>query len=247
MVSVSVITRWHNEEFFAPFFMNHYAWADEIVVLISKSTTDGCADIARRYPNAQVLFVDDGNDFNDRILSDMMSDYAASRKTDWVIRADADELTFPYGFADPKQVLASINDGNVVDTKYRWVYRHVSEKPLDPSKPAVLQRRHGGEYTIWPGMGPWYLKPTIARPSSGIRWMPGEQRFYPNPNIRISKTLFDGVHWQTADVDMWVKRNASNEARLSEENIRNKWGTKNFSEEMIRAECKKHEHDPQVF
>lgn len=255
-MKVSVISRWFNEEFFAPFFLSHYSWADEIIILLERTTTDNSAMVISRYPNARIEWQDNGKVLNDRVLSDMMSDYATSLKSDWVIRADADELTFPYGSLQgyvakygvewPKEIL-SMADGNVINSMYRWVYRHHTEADLDPNKPAVFQRRHGGDYTIWPGMGPNYLKPSIVKPSAKIRWTPGEQN-YSNPagEIQISSTVWDGVHWQTADVEMWIKRNASNDKRLSDENKEKRWGVKNFTEEMIRAECKAHENDPRV-
>ena len=245
-MKVSVISRWYNEAFFAPFFLSHYAWTDEIIILLEKTSTDNSAEIVKQFPNARVEWQTNGKDFNDRILSDMMSDWAGNSKSDWVIRADADELTFPYGNEDPRQVLAQA-DGNVINSWYRWVYKHKTEKSLDPAQPAIWQRRHGGEYTIWPGMGPKYLKPTIVKPSAKVRWFPGEQRYKPNGLIKISRTQFDGVHWQMADVDMAVKRNESNTRRLSEENKRNNWGVKNFTEAMIRSECKAHENDPKLF
>lgn len=245
-MKVSVISRWYNEEFFAPFFLGHYAWADEIIVLLDTTTTDKSAELVGRYPNARVEMKDTGGVLNDRVLSDMMSDYAAASKSDWVIRADADELTFPIGFQNPREALEQA-DGNVIDALYRWIFRHHTEGPLDPTQPAVLQRRHGGEYTIWAGMGHAYLKPTIVRPEANVRWWPGEQLFEPNPKVKMSTTVWDGVHWQTADVEQWVKRNAANDRRLSPENKAKGWGVKNFTEEMIRAECKKHENDPRLF
>ena len=248
-MNVSVITRWFNEAFFAPFFLSHYAWADEIIVLLEKTSTDDSAKIVKKYRNARVEWQDNGKVLNDRVLSDMMSDRAASCKSDWVIRADADELTFPYGFlhglADPRKEIEKAN-GNVIYTLYRWVYRHHTEKDLDPKREAVFQRRHGGRYNLCASMGNDYLKPTIVRPSAKLRWTPGEQSIWNQDDAVMSSTFFDGVHWQAADIDQWVKRNAANDRRLSDENKKNGWGVKNFTEEMIRAECKAHLNDPQV-
>lgn len=244
-MKISVITRWYNEEFFAPFFLNHYSWADEIVVFLEEATTDRSAEIIRRYPNALIRWCDTGPKLNDRILSDMMSDMAASRDADWVLRADADEYAFAPGMACPRGAIEKAN-GNVINARYRWIYRHADDADLDPALPPVPQRRHGGAYTIWPGMGESYLKPTIVRPEVNLRWMPGEQRYYPNADVQISSTVFGGAHWQMVDCEHAIARNHKNESRLSEENIKNKWGVKNFTPEMIRAECARHLHDPQV-
>jgi len=245
-IFISVITRWYNEEFFAPFFLNHYCpWADEVIVLLEKNTKDNCRSVIKKYPNARYEFVETEEKLNDRILSDILSDLAMSLKSDWVIRADADEYTFPKGFGNPRESLEKA-DGNVINNWYRWVYRHYTEKDLDPSLPTVPQRRHGGAYTIWKGMGDKYLKPTIVKPEVGVRWYPGDQRIHANNKVIISSTVWDGVHWQMADVEHAIKRNHKNESRLSEENIKNNWGVKKFTPEMIRKECESHLHDPQV-
>ena len=241
---VSVISRWFNEAFFAPFFLGHYAWADEIVVCLERSTTDASAEIVGRHPNARIEWWDDGGVLDDGVFSARMSDLAARLESDWVIRADADELCFPPD-ADPRRALEQA-DGNCIVVRYRWVYRHATEAALDPSRPALAQRRHGGPYTIWPGMGATYTKPAIVRPEAGIRWRPGEQGCEPNRAVRISRTQWDGVHWQMADVDEAVRRLLTSEARISERNRKNGWGVRNFTEEMIRAECARHLNDPRV-
>lgn len=246
-MKISVISRWFNEEFFAPFFLNHYTnWVDEIVIFLEKHETDKSESIIKRYKNARIEWCDTGNKLNDLKLSNLESDFVANSKSDWVIRADADEYAFPQGLADPRESLEKAK-GNVINNWYRWVYRHITEKDLDPSLITVLQRRHGGNYNLWKGMGDRYLKPTIVKPESKIRWNPGCQSYLPNPLIKISSTVWDGVHWQMADVEHAIRRNEKNESRLSEENIKNNWGVKRFTPEMIRKECESHLHDPQLF
>jgi hypothetical protein len=248
-MKIAVITRWYQEIFFAPFFLNHYSpWVDDIYVLLEKWADEKeSIDIIKRYTNAHVILCDTGKTLNDKNLSDILSDLSMSLKCDWVIRADADEYTFPYHFQDPRKILAEVRDGNVINTWYRWVYRHETEGSLDTMQPTILQRRHGGQYTIWPGMGEKYKKPTIVKPECKIRWNPGDQSYQKNSLIKESKITFDGVHWQMADVEQAIKRNIKNESRLSEENIKNNWGVKNFTPEMIRKECESHLTDPQLF
>ena len=245
-MKVVVISRWYNEEFFAPFFLNHYQWADEIIILLEASSTDKSAEIIKSYSNAKVEYCDTGSLLNDRLLSGVINDRIVGMDCDWIVKADADEYLFPYGFEDPKEVLEKA-DGNLINNWYRWVYRHRTEKDLDPTQPTVMQRRHGGRYTIWPGMGDKYLKPSIVKPEVGLRWLAGDQRHHPNKNVIVSSTVFDGVHWQMADGPHAAARNHKNESRLSEENIKNKWGVKNFTKEMILQECESHLDDPQLF
>lgn len=243
---ISVISRWHDAAGFAPFFLSHYSFADEIIIMLDKATTDNSAEIIGRYPNARLTYCDHGGELNDRLMAEMMSDLAATLKSDWIIYADADELAFPEGQEDARAALGRA-DGNLIETWFWWVYRHAEDIDLDPLLPAVPQRRHGGDYTIVPGMGNRFMKPCIVKSGIQIRWGVGTRSYKPNPLIKVSGVKFAGVHWQMADVEMAVKRNASSKARLSAENIRNGWGVKNFTEEMIRAECKAHENDPQLF
>ena len=251
-MKISVISRWYNEEFFAPFFLNHYSpWVDEIIILLEKATNDKSEEIISRYPKVRVEYTDTGKLLNDRLLSNLLSDKLEELDSDWVIRADADEFLFPeapYNYRDLhecREALA-LADGNLINNWYHWVYRHETDTDLDPMLPTVEQRRHGGKYTIWPGMGSRYLKPSIVKPGIGIRWIAGDQRIEPNSKIVLSSTMFNGAHWQTADAEEWARRNHKNESRLSEENIKNNWGVKNFTREMIFAECDSHLKDPLV-
>jgi len=166
-MKVSVISRWYNEEFFAPFFLNHYSpWVDEIIILLEKATNDKSEEIISRYPKVRICYTDTGKLLNDRLLSNLLSDKLEELDSDWVIRADADEFLFPeppYNYRDPHEYrdALALADGNLINNYYRWVYRHETDFDLDPSLPTIEQRRHGGNYTIWPRMGNRYLKPSI--------------------------------------------------------------------------------------
>jgi hypothetical protein len=244
-LTVSVISRWHNEEFMAPFFLSHYSWADEIIIMLDKGTTDRSAEIIDACPNARFEYFDHGGKLNDRLLADMMSDLAASLKTDWVIYVDADELAFAEGGEDPREALAR-TDGNLIETWFRWVYRNAEDADLNRTFPAVPQRRHGGPYTIVANPRDKFMKPCIVKPEVGIRWGVGQHDYKANRKIKVSSLKFSGAHWQMADVDEAVRRLLASEKRLSAENIKNKWGVRDFTEEQIRAECAAHLNDPIV-
>ncbi len=251
-MKISVVSRWHEAAFIAPFFLSHYSFADEIIIMLDKSTTDNSAEIIGQYPNARFEYFDHGGVINDRLLAEMMSDLAGRLKSDWVIYADADEFVFPVNYSDAITVAniqhaLALADGNLIETWFWWVYRHKTDIDLDPFKPAIWQRRHGGDYTIVPGCGNSFMKPCIVRPETQIQWGPGTHSYQPNPLIKVSGTKFAGVHWQMADIEMSVKRHAMSKERLSAENLTHGWGVKNFTEEMIRAFCKAHEDDPFVF
>lgn len=245
-MKISVISRWYNEEFLAPLFLGHYAYADEIFIMLDKTTTDKSEEIIQRYPNTRIEYFDHGGVINDGLMAEMMSDLCTSLKSDWVIYVDADEFAFPIGMEDPRMVLSQA-DGNLIETWFRWVYRHISEKDLDLTLPAIWQRRHGGNYTLF-GMNDKFMKPCIIKPETLICWMPGTHGYRPNPVIKVSSTKFDGVHWQMADVENAVKRMIEGrERRLSAENIRHGWGVRHLTEAKIRTECEAHLNDPRLF
>jgi hypothetical protein len=246
-IRVSVISRWHDEAFLAPFFLSHYSWADEIIIALDSTTDDASAEIIDRYPNTSRYYFDSGGVLNDRLLAEMMSSLAGALKSDWVIYVDADELAFPEGGTDPRETLEHA-DGNVIETWFRWVYRHKTESDLDPALPAVPQRRHGGRYTLAAGCWGSFMKPCIVKPEAGVRWGIGTHNYCISPKIQVSTTKFDGVHWQMADVEMAVKRSLprTNATRLSPENIKHGWGVRQWTEAAIREECRAHENDPLV-
>lgn len=246
-MKISVISRWYNEEFLAPFFLKHYSYADEVFIMLDKTTTDKSEEIIRRYPNTQIGYFDHGGVMNDRLLADIMSDLCAKMKSDWVIYVDADEFVFPVGMENARMVLSQA-DGNLIETWFRWVYRHLTDADLDPTKPAIWQRRHGGKYMIVPGCSDKFMKSCIVKPETLICWTPGTHGYHESGRIQISKTYFDGVHWQMADVENAVKRMIDGrEKRLSAENIRHGWGVRHLTEEKIRAECEGHLNDPRLF
>ena len=246
-MKISVISRWHDEEFLAPFFLGHYAYADEIIIALDNTTTDRSAEIISSYPNTRIEYFDHGGVFNDRLLANMMSDLAMSLKSDWIIYVDADELAFPSGGMNPYEALAGA-DGNLIRVWFRWVYRHKTDTDLDPSKPAIWQRRHGGQYTLASGCGDRFMKPCIVRPETKIRWMVGTHNYTPSSRIYVSGMKFDGVHWQMVDVEMAIRRSIprTNAMRLSPENIKHGWGVRNWTEKQIRIECENHLNDPLV-
>ena len=53
---IELITMWYNEEFLAPFFLNHYSWVDKIHIILTPVPTDRTEAIAKRYPNVEIEY-----------------------------------------------------------------------------------------------------------------------------------------------------------------------------------------------
>ena len=247
-VTIGVVTRWCNDAEIAPYFLEHYSFADEIIVLLSEETTDNTESIVARYPNAKVKRFRYPHGFNCKDSTEVVIRQADNMYTDWVICVDADEFVFPKEGKDTRKVLSEV-DGNLVYADLWQIYRHRSELDLDPSLKAIWLRRHGDPNRT-SGPNARYQKPVIVKSGLGIVWGVGLHNYLPNAKIEVSKTRFDGAHWMMADADMAVKRRMRGRREfVSEEDIRNGWSCNNFdvTEEEIRAECEAHLDDPQLF
>jgi len=247
-MKITIISRWFNEEMLAPFFLSHYAFADEIIILLDEATTDATAEIISQYPNAKIRNYRLPGKINYGFTTRIVGQAAAMVDGDWIMAPDTDEFIFPTGGGDVREAL-KLADGNLIYANLWQVYRHATEKDLDSSWPVIWQRRHGDpNRTI--GWNSIYRKPIITKSGLDINWWPGFHRFYTNPKIQISRTVFDGVHWIMADVDLAIARRMRGRRELqSDENLRYKWGFQNFdiTEEKIRIECERHLNDPQLF
>jgi len=247
-MKITVISRWFNEAMLAPFFLSHYAYADEVIILLDEATNDGTAEIISGYPNAKIRNYKLPGKINYGFTTRLVGQAAATVDSDWIMAPDTDEFIFSAGNGDVRTALSRA-DGNLIYMDMWQVYRHWTERDLDSSWPIVLQRRHGDpNRTVgWNGI---YRKPIIVKSGLGISWWPGFHRHYDNPKIQVSHTRFDGAHWIMADVNLAIARRMRGRRELqSEENLRHKWGFQNFdiTEEKIRAECAAHLNDPQLF
>lgn len=243
-MKIVVVSAWYNEAFLAPFFLSHYAYADKIHLIIDVATTDKTHDICARYSNVEIEGFSSPEGMDDGINIGLVNKRVASLDCDWVYVVDADELVFPKNMGNPRDVLAR-QTGNLLYVPLRNVYRHITDSDLDPNKPALEQRRHGD-----PVVHSDYTKPMIAKPETGIQWQVGHHSYHSNSKLKRSQESFQGVHWQSVDVEMAIERRLKGRRdRLSPANIKNKWGDDNLSltEEFIRAECNAHLNDPQLF
>ena len=250
-MSIAVVTAWHNEAMIAPFFLSHYAYADKIHIVMGEDTTDESREICARYPNVEI----EDFTFPDMLLDDVikvhkMNECVAKQKTDWAYLVDADEFVFPIDGEDPEDVLLR-QAGNLMYARLWNVFRHRTEKDLDPSKPTIWQRRHGNPDHSTPGAyKTQYVKPVIVRPEFGFEWYAGNHMCRYNAEMVVSEESFVGAHWQMADADMAIVRRIKGmKDRLSETNKRYGMSDQcyNLTEESIRAECERHLDDPQLF
>ena len=243
-MKIVVITAWGDEHTIAPYFLQHYAFADDVIVLMGPGISAETVAVCDQFPNAQIREVAyPGDKWDMYVKQDAMTRTAHTEDCDWAIVADADEFVFPmrHGMpmADPRPFLEDVK-GNVINAFLWHVYRNVEDQDLNPKIAPLYQRGHGD-----PEFEHHYIKPIVVRPgSSRIKWHIGAHRFFENDSIWVSEDRFYGVHWHWADVDMAIERHNMVKSRIIEPQ---KWLTDAADEKMIRARCDMHRNDPRLF
>ena len=247
-MKIQVISKWFNEEDLAPFFLDHYSYADEILILLDEGTNDNTVEIINRYPNATILWSKSTGKMDDQILIDELNTIVATLDSDWLILVDSDEFIFPQDFGDPLKVLSEA-DGNVIYAAMWQVYKNEIERKLNYAVPLLLQRRHGDPNRT-EGINALYTKPIIVDPKIGIKWGVGNHQIEANDKVIISTTRFDGAHCAKIDENISIKRIIKGRKdRFSDREKEQGWGGQHFNttEEDIRADFELHKNDPRLY
>ena len=247
-MKINIVTMWYNEAFLAPFFLSHYSYVDKIHLLLDTDTDDETREICDRYVNVEIEDFTFPDMMDDILKIQKINDVVSSIDCNWVFAVDADEFIFPKNDENPRDVL-SRQTANLLHAKMWQVYRHRTDGDLDPSKPTIYQRRHGDPDMIH-GMNYLYNKPIIAKPETGIEWLPGCHKHKRNEKIVRSNEHFLGVHWAMADVEMAIERKIKGrKERQSKINVQKRLSIhlQTATEEAIRKECEEHLDDPLLF
>lgn len=243
-MKITVLSKWYQEEDLAPFFFNHYSFADEIILYLDRGTNLETMIEIKKCPKVKIVWGDSDGKLNDYDCVTALNKIAYNCKSDWLIYADADEFVFPEGLADPREVLSKA-DGTMIYSHMWNIYKHETDEPLDPLKPVIFQRRHGD-----PNIIPECIKPNVVKPEVKIHWGVGCHTYTPNDKIKPSSIRFLGAHWQSVDFNIACKRRIRNvRERLSQTNIDNLWASHNFNvtRESIAELMDQHKNDPLLF
>ncbi len=253
---VNLITFMYNEQFLLPFFLKHYDWVDKINVIYDQDSNDMTLNILKSYSKVNIIPFKFPNMMNDVLkVKKINKVYKNLRNCDWILLVDADEFIFI-----DKSVLEKLTIP-VANVKLFNVYRHYSEKDLDPNKPIKEQRRHGF-------LDERYNKPIIVKPGLDIFWGVGNHTINKPSGTsayflgKMKKIIFRkrfieahdcgiiGAHWANADPCFCVERRIKGRRdRQSHFNLKHNltYQHHNIRVEDVLAECKMHEKDPVVF
>ncbi|GEM_PF-468542 len=261
-MKIELVTMWYNEEFLAPFFLNHYSWVDKIHILLDADTNDNTEQIALSYPNVEIEYFR---------FPDMMDDIIKARKinekyqkivdADYVIVVDSDEYIFCNKLeASVKEHIKRCNK-NVYFAIFWQIYEHDTDTILDKTKPVYMQRRHGD-----PAISSCYIKPAIVRAGHNIVWGYGNHNIVyngihmgwdtNNPTIMQAHCvtvqpidMLQGSHWKLFDLNETIKRRINNRTkRQSHFNLRSNltYQHHNTKVDDIVAEFNERKHSPVV-
>lgn len=254
-LQIEVITMMYNEAVLAPLFMRHYApWADTLTVFYSESS-DGTRQVLEtaavecRAKSLAIMPFEFPDGFDDKLKINCLNRAVRESSADFVVCVDADEFVHPWPFDQTEARKALEKEtGNVVRCSMFNVYRHSTEKDIDPTIPPLFQRRHGPVEDGQEGRLREFDKPCIVRPDSWPTFELGCHSVR-MPYPEWSNSIWRGVHWGKADHFCLNRYVRDRRDRLSETNRHYGFGIKHFTltEETIRAELKAHENDPQLF
>jgi len=248
-LSITVVSRFYNDELLVPFFLDHYSYVDEIVVVLEKSSNDRTRELLSRNSKVRTIEMECKNGYNAREVRDRKIEVINSITTDWVICVDVDEFIFPTGFRDVRKVLNCVS-GNIVYANMWQVWKHRDEIDLDPSVKAIHLRRHG---PVERGNGindRQDNKPLIFRSGINMKFGVGFHNFESRSDLIVSTTVFDGAHWKNADPKIAIQRRMQGRREnIATEQLEGGWANDDFNitEAMIIAGCEKHLDDPQLF
>jgi len=247
-IKIAAVTMVYNEAFMLPYFLRHYQYLDEIHVLYETDSTDESLEILKRVQNVVIeeCHIEGGLDDIEKIR--IINNTLHGIEADWVYVLDPDEFIFPPN-ESPYDFLKRQNYDVVRSTMYQ-VYRHRTDKDLNPLLPPIPQRIHGDSDVLsrdQESNRPFkslYIKPNVVRPSSKVQFFPGHHQIDGNP--QVSPEFYIGAHWHMADPTIAIHRRMERTARISERNKAHQMGWQNFNitEAGIRAECDRHLDDP---
>jgi 2-polyprenyl-3-methyl-5-hydroxy-6-metoxy-1,4-benzoquinol methylase len=250
-LKIAAVTMVYNEALILPYFLRHYEYLDEIHVLYETDSTDETLSILKQAQNVVIEDCHIEGGLDDIDVVNLTNDTVRRIRADWIYVVDPDEFILPHNESSHDFLIRQKNC-NVVRAALFNVYRHRTDKDLNPSLPPVPQRIHGDPniFSTYQdenrAANIFYIKPIVVRPSNRIRFLPGKHFIL--GHVKVSPEFYAGAHWRMADPAIALDRRMEHRARHSE---RNKayglgWHDFNVTEEWLRAECDRHLDDPVI-
>lgn len=263
---IELITVWYNEEFLAPFFLNHYSWVDKIHILLDADTNDRTESVAREYPNVEVQPVRFPDMMDDALKVQAINNkYQTLTKADYVMVVDSDEFIFCNQIEKPVRLHLESTRKDIYFANLWQIYEHENDPPLNPNEPVPAQRRHGDPNMDDP-FNVLYIKPAVVKGGKSLHWTPGNHELvygghslswrardvptFKSLNVSVERAeMLQGSHWRLVDLKETIKRRILNrKQRQSKVNLTQGLTTQyhHITEEDIIREYHSNKNQPVV-
>lgn len=248
-MQIHIITVWYNEAAFAPLFLQHYAWADSLTVLLDDATCDDTLHLLDKSPGATVAPVSFPDGMDDELKVRYINKAAQQLGSiaDWLLVVDADEFVFHPEQSVHEYLAASSYD--IESVPFWQMYRHASEQDIVPHLPPLQQRTHGDPRLGWCFEQGHFTKPIAVRVGVKPAWQPGNHYVDTQGGSVCQSPALRGCHWAMADVNIAIDRRIKGrKERMSHNNFSKGLTSHNWhiTEQSIRDECAQHCNDPEV-
>lgn len=237
----------YNEAALIPFFLSHYHFLDTIEAFVSPSQ-DATRELLADDPRVIIHDREMPLGIDDEIKQDWINEAITrpDHEHAWHFVVDADEFLWPPN--DPSAVTVrdylDVAPAAAVALLGRMahIYRGAEDADLDlNSRPVVLQRRRGTEFS---------LKPIVLRANSGRTYWPGNHRFKTPGQTWYPEHEFFGAHWQNADPSFSIARRVRDRGnRISPTNRLRGHGSHHWGAtvEGVEQDLRNHLYDAPLF
>jgi len=219
---ITVYTVSYNESHIIKFMIDHYKkrFPSAHIVVYDNYSTDNTVAIAKEN-NAEVRYFDTNNRFDDTKHIQIKNNcWKEPSKYDWVLTCDTDEMLDIY----EDQLIEEEKLGSTIITSDGCNMVNM-ENNLD-----LHNIKYGEKYSQY-SKSYLFNKKFIKE----INYSHGCHSCSPIGHVKYSDKAYLAYHYALVNPDLMVARYKQNSARMSEENIKNNWGSHYFlSEEQLR-------------
>ena len=220
---ITVYTVAYNEEMFIQFMIDHYRerFPDCKIVIYDNMSTDLTSAIALKN-KCEVIQYNTNNQFDDNQQLVVKNNCWKDASTDWVLVCDMDELL---DINQTYLMYESRNNSTIISSQGYHMINDSDIMDLKSIKNGYRAEAHDKNYL--------FNKKFVQE----INYEAGAHKSNPIGNIKFSENKYLAYHYHHLGENYTINRYKTNASRLSDNNIRNKWGFHySFSEEKIKQD-----------
>jgi glycosyltransferase involved in cell wall biosynthesis len=217
---ITVFTLTYNEEIMLPHFINHYRnnFKNCRIIIFDNESTDSTVEIARKN-NCEVITYKTNNKIVDSKYLEIKNNCWKESNTNWNIVCDCDE------FCDINE--NDLKQEEVIGTSiFKFTGYHMINMSEDSNSIFINELNHGIRSS-------WHDKVLLFDKSKilEMNYLPGCHECKPNGNIKYSDKIYNLYHYKYIGENYFVDRHINYSKRLSEENLKFRWGHHYLQEE----------------